>query len=213
MIGKTSTTSVMEINMRDGVIALQQTAWPPETMTILSRQSWPILGKMLVLQICLQPKGLFPDKGFHYKKGTKQSNKTSLSPFLPSSLPSFRSIIAAASLTHPQQTKLSPNFKKIVLLGISNFKQLKAKQNSPIQKKFKNRKTPQVRTLALLVSLHYKKWENKNTGLCSPIEASLLQIVVFLLDLRSTKYNWPCTRTMTSTLICVQMGFSFQLIN
>jgi hypothetical protein len=69
-------------------------------------------------------KGLFPDRGFHYKKGTKQTNKLGCPPFSlpPSRLSGVYYIIAAASLTHPpQQTKLSPNFKKIVLLGTSNF--------------------------------------------------------------------------------------------
>jgi hypothetical protein len=47
-------------------------------------------------------KGLFPDRGFHYKKGTKQTNKLACPPSsLPPSRLSGESIIAAASMTHP----------------------------------------------------------------------------------------------------------------
>lgn len=84
MIGKKSTL-VMEINMQNRVIALQQTAWPPETMTNLSWQSWPILGKMLVLQICLQPRGCFPTGVFITRK--EQNKQTNQPVPLPSSLP------------------------------------------------------------------------------------------------------------------------------
>jgi len=51
-------------------------------------------------------KGLFPDRGFHYKKGTKQTNKLACPLFLPPSLLSFRSIIAAAILDTPTKNKI-----------------------------------------------------------------------------------------------------------
>jgi hypothetical protein len=44
-------------------------------MTILSRQSWPILGKNANFADMSLAKGLFPDRGFHYKKGTNKTNK------------------------------------------------------------------------------------------------------------------------------------------
>jgi len=52
-------------------------------------------------------KGLFPDRGFHYKKGTKQTNKLACPPpSLPPSLPSFRGEYYSSSIldTPPQQT-------------------------------------------------------------------------------------------------------------
>lgn len=137
-------------------------------------------------------KGLFPDKGFSLQERNKTNKQTNQPVPLPSLPPSRLSGVLQQlqSLTHPQQTKLSSNFKKIVLLGIiSNFKQLKAKQKPQIKiyilKKIK--KIPQVGNLGLLVSLHYKIGGKKNTGLSSPIEAQSLAIVVFLLDLRSPK--------------------------
>jgi hypothetical protein len=54
-------------------------------------------------------KGLFPDRGFHYKKGTKQTNKLACPP---SSLPPVfqESIIAAAILDTPTTNKIVTKF-------------------------------------------------------------------------------------------------------
>jgi hypothetical protein len=85
--------------------------------------------------------GAVSRQGFSLQERNKTNKQTSLSPFSPS-LPSFRSIIAAASLRHPQQTKLSPNFKKIVLLGISNFQTIESKTKPPIKKILKKKEKP-----------------------------------------------------------------------